>query len=228
MKRIIIIAAITATALSAASCGKVKNMTGKGNRSQSDSTAVEWTAIKPTDLCLKPVDVFANDWMALSMGNKNESNSMTIAWGGIGELWGKHVVTVYVSSDRASKRLMDKYDYFTVTAFPDDPKCKDGLLYIGSHSYSEEKDKMANSGLTFEYTALGNPIITEGNLAIECKKIYADEFETDKLPADVRENFYSRMGLHTMYIGEIVNVWTKEMPKEEEQSDSQSEPLQAQ
>ncbi|MCQ2084488.1 MAG: hypothetical protein MJY58_08375, partial [Bacteroidaceae bacterium] len=78
MKRMIIIAAIAATALSAASCGKVKNMTGKGNRSQNDSTAVEWTAIKPTDLCLKPVDVFANDWMALSMGNKNESNSMTI------------------------------------------------------------------------------------------------------------------------------------------------------
>ena len=228
MKKIFIIAALAATAISAASCGKVKNMTGKNSRSQSDSTAVEWTAIKPTDLCLKPVDVFANDWMALSMGNKNESNSMTIARGGMGELRGKHVITVYVSSDRASKKMMDKYDYFTVTAFPDTPDCKDGLLYIGSHSYSEEKDKMANSGFTFEYTALGNPIITEGNLAIECKKIYADEFETDKIPADVRENFYSRMGLHTMYIGEIVNVWTKETMPAEELSDSRSEPLQDQ
>lgn len=228
MRKIIIMAALAAMAVSAASCGRVKNMTGKEKKAQADSTAVEWTAIKPTELSLKPVDIFANDWMALSMGNKNESNSMTIAWGGIGELWGKHVVTVYVSSDRASKKLMDKYDYFTVTAFPDTPKCKDGLLYIGSHSYSEEKDKMANSGLTFEYTALGNPIITEGNLAIECKKIYADEFETDKMPADVRENFYSRMGLHTMYIGEIVNVWTKETMPAEELSDNRSEPLQDQ
>lgn len=228
MRKALIIAALAAMAVTAASCGKVKNMTGKMKKTQADSTAVEWTAIKPVELCLKPVDIFANDWMALSMGNKNESNSMTIAWGGIGELWGKHVVTVYVSSDRASKRLMDKYDYFTVTAFPDTPACKDGLLYIGSHSYSEEKDKMANSGLTFEYTELGNPIISEGNLAIECKKIYADEFEPDKMPADVRENFYSRMGLHTMYIGEIVNVWTKETMMAEEQSDSQSEQLQAQ
>ena len=169
----------------------------------------EWTRIDPLDLELRPVANFEKDWMALAMGGSRSYNAMTISWGGIGELWGKPVVTVYVSSDRASKKMMDDNDYFTVTGFPASKACKDALVYIGSRSLRDDPDKVANAGLTVEFTELGNPIFSEGRLAIECRKLYAAPFDLNRMPQDIRERLYAEMGVHTMYIGEIVNVWEK-------------------
>ena len=178
--------------------------------SWAQTMSAEWKSMKPEELQCKPVDLFANQWMALAMGNKEKMNSMTIAWGTIGELWSKPVVIVYVSSSRYSKKLMDANDYFTVTAFPDTDKSREALVYIGTHSQSREPEKTKNAGLTAQFTPLGNPVFAEANLAIECKKIYADEFKEDMIPDDVKTQFYNgRNGLHTFYIGEIVNVWTK-------------------
>ena len=212
MKRlVIIIAAIMAIAAAVFSCRGRKDAEHDAEPVQADTVLVghDWTSIAPLDLELKPVALFSQDWMALAMGNEKKYNAMTIAWGGIGELWGKHVVTVYVSGDRASKRLMDENDYFTVTGFPPSKACKDALIYIGSHSMRDEPDKCVNAGLTVEFTDLGNPIFSEGRLAIECRKLYSDPLDLNKMPQDIRERLYGEMAVHTMYIGEIVNVWEK-------------------
>ena len=212
MKRlVIIIAAVMAIAAAVFSCRGRKDAEHDAEPVQADTVLVghDWTSIAPLDLELKPVALFSQDWMALAMGNEKKYNAMTIAWGGIGELWGKHVVTVYVSGDRASKRLMDENDYFTVTGFPPSKACKDALIYIGSHSMRDEPDKCVNAGLTVEFTDLGNPIFSEGRLAIECRKLYSDPLDLNKMPQDIRERLYGEMAVHTMYIGEIVNVWEK-------------------
>ena len=213
MNRIIpIAAAVFAAAALIFSCkGRENTELTEPEAAQPDSVLVghSWTKVDPLDLELKPVAIFSQDWMALAMGGSKQYNAMTIAWGGIGELWGKHVVTVYVSGDRASKKLMDENEYFTVTAFPPSKACKDALVYIGSHSMRDEPDKVANAGLTVEFTELGNPIFAEGRLAIECRKLYADPFDLNKIPQDIRERLYGELAVHTMYIGEIVNVWEK-------------------
>jgi len=212
MKRIIpIVAAAMAVAAAVLSCKGGKEAGQDAESAPADTVLVghSWARVDPLDLELKPVANFSQDWMALAMGNSKRYNAMTIAWGGIGELWGKHVVTVYVSGDRASKRLMDENDYFTVTGFPSTKACKDALVYIGSHSMRDEPDKCANAGLTVEFTDLGNPIFSEGRLAIECRKLYADPLDLNKMPQDIRERLYGEMTVHTMYVGEIVNVWEK-------------------
>lgn len=169
-----------------------------------------WNSISPMDLTMNPVKNFAQDWMALVVGkNDKEHNSMTIAWGTIGQLWNKPVVIVYVSEDRYTKHLLDAAATFSVIGFPDKKKYRDALLYIGSHSQKDEPDKTENAGLTIEYTKNGTPIIAEGNLAIECRKIYEDAFDIDKIPSDVRNGMYQETGIHHMYIGEIVSVLQK-------------------
>lgn len=168
-----------------------------------------WVKTVPQDLEMKPIEKISQDWMALSMGNAKSFNSMTISWGTIGQLWNKPVMIVFVSSDRASKKLMDGSNYFTVSGFPDSKKCREALEYIGSHSYKDDPDKVKNSGLNIEFSELGNPMFEEANLTIECKKIYSEEFVKEKLPQDVRDRIYANLGLHTMYIGEIVNVYEK-------------------
>lgn len=165
----------------------------------------EWQTIKPTNV-KNAVQLFDKDWMALAVGTNGDMNAMTISWGGMGELWGRPVVTVYVSTDRYTHSFMERNDYFTVTGFPADKK--QALQVIGTRS-GRDGDKLKVAGLTPEFTELGNPIFKEANLAIECKIIYSAPFDIDKMSPEARKIYDQGMGVHTMYIGEIVNVWCK-------------------
>lgn len=185
------------------SCGNQKTDTP----TQETTTATEWQEIKPQEIEVNSVKMYADDWMILSAGKESNMNMMTIAWGGLGELWGKPVVTVYVSTSRYTYKYMEENEYFTVTAFPEE--CRDKLQYLGSVSGRDE-DKVKGSGLNVEFTELGNPIYSEANLAIECKKIYSHQFDKNQIPLEQRQWYdESKTGVHVMYIGEIVHVWKK-------------------
>ena len=58
-----------------------------------------------------------HDAELLAAGDKEKSNAMTIGWGGIGTLWGRTALTVYVAEKRYTKEFMDTAEYFTVMAF---------------------------------------------------------------------------------------------------------------
>ena len=58
-----------------------------------------------------------HDAELLAAGDKEKSNAMTIGWGGIGTLWGRTALTVYVAEKRYTKEFMDNAEYFTVMAF---------------------------------------------------------------------------------------------------------------
>ena len=45
-----------------------------------------------------------HDAELLAAGNKDKSNAMTIGWGGIGTLWGRTALTVYVAEKRYTMR----------------------------------------------------------------------------------------------------------------------------
>ena len=44
-----------------------------------------------------------HDAELLAAGDKEKSNAMTIGWGGIGTLWGRTALTVYVAEKRYTK-----------------------------------------------------------------------------------------------------------------------------
>ena len=166
-----------------------------------------WQEITPRDIEGNPIRMFADDWFELAAGTEGDMNLMTIAWGTLGQLWGKPVVTVYVSTSRYTYEYMEKNDYFTITHFPASMRQK--LQYLGTASGRDE-DKVKGAELTVEFTDLGNPIFTEADLAIECQKIYSDQFTADKMPVERRQwHEETGTGIHVMYVGEIVNVWKK-------------------
>lgn len=144
----------------------------------------------------------------LAAGDKEKNNAMTIGWGGIGTLWGRTALTVYVAEKRYTKAFMDKAEYFTVMAF--DVEQSKVLDYMGRES-GRDGDKAAALGLHTAYTENGTPYYTEANLVIECKIMYAAPFDPQYFKSDVPKNRYSNFsaGLHTMYIGEVVNAWKK-------------------
>lgn len=165
-----------------------------------------WKKIEPKDLTDNPFRLFS-DAMALSVGDKNKMNAMTIGWGGLGVLWGKDrpVLTVYVEKRRYTHGFMENNEYFSVTAFP--KGYEDKLKYLGTVSGRDE-DKIKGSGLTVHFTDFGTPYFDEGRLVLECKKLYGAPFNPEGF-GELAKKEYSNRPLHSVYIGEIVNAWVK-------------------
>ena len=122
-----------------------------------------------------------HDAELLATGEKGKSNAMTIGWGGIGTLWGRTALTVYVAEKRYTKEFMDKAEYFTVMAF--DVKDSKVLNYMGTKS-GRDGDKAQALGLHTAYTANGTPYYTEATMVIECKIMYAAPFDPQYFKSD--------------------------------------------
>ena len=127
-----------------------------------------------------------HDAELLAAGDKEKSNAMTIGWGGIGTLWGRTALTVYVAEKRYT------------------------LNYMGTKSGRDE-DKAKAMGLHTAYTANGTPYYTEASMVIECKIMYAAPFDPQHFKSDIPKRMYANFpaGIHSMYIGEVVNAWKK-------------------
>lgn len=148
------------------------------------------------------------DAQLLCAGDANKSNAMTIGWGGIGTLWGRTALTVYLAEARYTKQFMDTSDYFTVMSF--DVEQSRVLTYMGKNS-GRDGDKAAALGLHTAYTKNGTPYYTEATMVIECRKMYAAPLDNKNFCDDVPRKMYSNFsaGTHTQYIGEVVGAWTK-------------------
>ena len=146
--------------------------------------------------------------LLLAAGDEHQSNAMTIGWGGIGTLWRKTAVTVYVAEQRYTKQFMDNAQYFTIMAFDD--RKEEILEYMGSKS-GRDGDKAKALDLHTAYTENGTPYYVEASMVIECRTMYAAPFDPKCFKDDVPKQMYSNFpaGLHTMYIGEVVNAWKK-------------------
>lgn len=149
-----------------------------------------------------------HDAELLAAGDKESSNAMTIGWGGIGTLWGRTALTVYVAEKRYTKEFMDRAEYFTVMAF--DVEHSKVLKYMGTKS-GRDGDKAAALGLHTAYTVNGTPYYTEADMVIECKIMYAAPFDPQYFKSDIPKKMYENFpaGIHSMYIGEVVNAWKK-------------------
>lgn len=167
----------------------------------------ETVEIRPTDIKENAIELFDRKWALVTAGVPGEVNTMTISWGSLGELWGKPVVTVYVSSSRYTHVFMEKNDHFTVAFFP--PEYRPALQYLGSHS-GRDGDKIQASGLTLEFLESGLPSFAEADMVIEARKIYGAPFDPAGF-GDVPEQLYASagMGIHSQYVGEIEHVWLR-------------------
>lgn len=177
---------------------------GQGN---GENAISEIREIKPVEIKENPIELFDRKWALVTAGVPGEVNTMTISWGSLGELWGRPVVTVYVSSSRYTHDFMEKNGNFTVTFFPEEQRGT--LQYLGSHS-GRDGDKIAESGLTLEWLESGLPSFEEADMIIEARKIYGAPFDGSGF-GDVPSRLYAsgRMGVHSVYVGEIEHVWVR-------------------
>lgn len=154
------------------------------------------------DLNINAFSQFDQKWALLTAGSKDDFNTMTISWGGMGTLWSRPVVTVYVKPIRYTYEYMEKNDYFTVSFYPEQYKKALGIL--GTKS-GRDCDKVALSELT--PAEVDNSMsFREAECTIVCKKIYSQDLDASQVPADAQEHYYKNEPIHRMYIGEVVEI----------------------
>ena len=86
---------------------------------------------------------FDKTWGLLCAGTMEHHNAMSISWGGMGTLWNKPVVTVYVNPLRYTYQFMEANEYFTVSFLPAELKKAHGVMGAKS-GRDTDKDKEAH------------------------------------------------------------------------------------
>ncbi len=147
-------------------------------------------------------EIYDKTWALLTAGTAEHFNTMTISWGGLGTLWGKPVVTVYVKPIRYTHEFMEKSEYFTVSFYGEERR--KALALLGSRS-GRDCDKVALSGLS--PLPVGESVtFREAEITLLCKKIYRQEIDLSAVPEEAAERYYRGEPVHTVYIGEVIDL----------------------
>ena len=150
-------------------------------------------------------NLFDEQWALLTAGPKDHFNTMTISWGGMGTLWAKPVITLYVKPCRYTYEFMENNDYFVVSFFGGQYKKDLGIL--GSRS-GRDGDKLSLTSLTPVEIEHGMTY-KEATQTIICRKIYEQDLDKQKIPQEAIDRYYSDEPVHKMYVGEVINIIEK-------------------
>ncbi len=149
---------------------------------------------------------------------EGRSNVMTIGWGTLGRVWGKHVFIVMVRPSRFSYRYIEETGEFSVNL----PGCRDESMKVGDMSnrsmkealefcgsYSgRDMDKVSRCGFTMEKgIKISVPYIRECPVHYECRTLHKNRVDKNTLLPSIIESYYPKDDYHTVYFGEIVGVY---------------------
>lgn len=151
--------------------------------------------------------MIGKQWTLITAEDNGHANTMTASWGGLGVIWNKNVVTVYVRPQRYTKSIMDKTNTFSLTFF--DEEYRNMLQYMGKASGKDE-DKIKHENLHLIHE-LDTPYFEEARVVILCKKLYSQDMRPECFDVkDMDHTFYPQKDYHTLYIGEITKILIKE------------------
>jgi len=135
-------------------------------------------------------------------------NTMTIAWGSIGFMWGKPIFMAMVRPSRFTYERLEKSGEFTVSIpFRD---MSEALSVCGAKS-GRTVDKFAAAGLiTAPGKKIATPVIADCGLHYECRIVYKQAMAPELLATPLQERWYADGNYHTLYFGEILTTYVDE------------------
>jgi len=158
------------------------------------------------NLSVRPLHLWAEQWLVLASGDfaARRYNAMAVGWGSLGTMWRKPFAQVVVRPTRYTRQFMEKYDTFTLCAFPE--ACRDSVELLGTRS-GRDGDKIVQAGLTPTASSkVAAPCFAEAELVIECRKIYWDDMDCAHFLDPAIQGNYPDEDYHRIYFGEIVAV----------------------
>ncbi len=157
------------------------------------------------DIKKSAVEMISDGWGLVTAGNGEKFNTMTVSWGGLGEIWGKDAVFIFIRPQRYTYEFIEKEEFFTLSFYGEE--FRNALKICGSQS-GRNTDKVSNAGLT--------PVFTDGTVSFEqaeytlvCRKMASQFIDPKGFEDEAIEKNYSAGDYHKVYIGEIVKVYSK-------------------
>ena len=148
------------------------------------------------------VELINDDWALVTAGNEDGFNTMTVSWGGLGEIWGKDAAFIFIRPQRHTLKFVDAEDMFTLCFFSDDYKKE--LTFCGRNS-GRDVDKVKETGLTPVFDG-GTVYFKEASLVLKCRKMARYDLSPDGFIDGGIESNYSNGDYHKMFIAEIVET----------------------
>lgn len=158
------------------------------------------------DWQIKPHDLLDNQWLLLTSGDfsSRDFNCMTVSWGSFGTMWNRPFALIAVRNHRYTYRFIEKYDSFTLSAFP--KTFHNTLNTLGTKS-GREMDKINHSGLTpIASQTVNSPAFEEAELIVECKKMYWQDLDPKNFLTQFIAPMYPKEDYSRIYYGEITAV----------------------
>lgn len=154
-------------------------------------------------LDMNPFEKIGKQWALVTAGDEKQCNTMTVSWGGVGVLWGKNVVYIFIRDSRYTKEFIDQGDTFSMAFLGEE--YRRALSFCGAHS-GRDTDKFAQAGLTPAFQN-GIPYPDEAEMVLLCRKLAAVPITEDAFfDAQILPKWYGDGDMHTMYVGEILQV----------------------
>ncbi len=157
------------------------------------------------DLKENAVKMISDDWMLITAGDETGYNTMTASWGGIGELWGKDVVFVFIRPQRYTLEFIKKFDEFTLSFFGGDYKKE--LTFCGRIS-GRNVDKAKETGLVPVFEN-GTTYFEQASTVLVCKKLAVTEMKPEDFIDKSVDKNYTNGDYHLIFTAEIVKTLTK-------------------
>ena len=177
-----------------------------GAKSPPYAATVKRQPIPAGQLNVRIHDLWDEQWFLLTAGDfaARDFNTMTVSWGSLGVIWNRPFAQVVVRPGRHTFGFIERHATFTLCAFPEE--CRAALSLLGSKS-GRDGNKIAEAGLTpTAATTVAAPVFAEAELALECRKIYSDDFDPKRFLDPTIEQNYPKKDYHRIYYGEIVAI----------------------
>ncbi|MDR2258952.1 MAG: flavin reductase [Treponema sp.] len=183
------------------------------------SAEKNWAEKNIRDFPGAPAKRIGDEWALVTAGDTSVSggnwNTMTVSWGGLGELWSRDVAFIFIRPHRYTREFVEPNDLFTISFF--DKTWRQALAFCGEKS-GRDHDKAAAAGLTpivFDRSVLNGGAqgaigFAEAQEIIVCRKLYTHVFDPARfLDPAIQKDCYPQNDYHTMYIGEVAGLLTK-------------------
>ncbi|MBU0656040.1 MAG: flavin reductase [Gammaproteobacteria bacterium] len=173
---------------------------------------MKFRRIEPIELKFNFIKSIRYDWMLITSGSIDSSNSMTACWGGVGHLWDIHPVCfIFIRPTRYTYEFIENSDYFSIQFF--DENYKDKLRFMGTNS-GRNINKISEVDFHQKIDSLGAVYYTEASMVMICKKVYYQDIDPthflDKSIYDWYAENYPLDGYHRMYVGSIREILIRE------------------
>ena len=152
-------------------------------------------------------DKIGKQWMLITAKGKDASgkpvtNTMTASWGGMGILWNRPVAFCFIRPQRYTIGLTEQSGRFSLSFLGE--KYREALRLCGTKS-GKDMNKFEAAGITsaeFE----GVPFVAEAELALICRKLYADDLKKQCFLVPELLSNYKEDDFHRIYVVEIEAV----------------------